>query len=90
MTYAIVRKDLRESGEYPSLATPYGALHINVSSWFNMNAIYESAQPECWNNEEFNLALFVREQETNIIYLSNSIDFDFYQTIEQAREALNE
>lgn len=44
MTYAVVRKDLRQAGEYPSLATPYGALHINVSNWFNMNAIYESAQ----------------------------------------------
>ena len=89
MTYAIVRKDLREQGELPPLMSVLGDeldFETNLYIWLQVNdlsIIFESFQPEAWDNDEYNL-MIVDTVGRN--WHAKSIDFDFYETIEQAEE----
>lgn len=75
MTYARVRQDLIDAGEFPPLQSGSGKELENVSTFFDSNKLYECFQPEVIDHREYNLILV---DEDGTIFLSNSIDFDFF------------
>lgn len=87
MTYAIVRKDLRESGELPPLKDGF-FVDYPYSIWdkLDTDAIFDAMSPESIEDREYN---YVLRHENNTLFYAIGIDFDFYETIEQARKALN-
>jgi len=78
MTYACVRSDLREARLSPPLKTMEGKEGYFCA---DLDAIFECMQPECWNNEFYNLLLVSSDGKE--IYYGASIDFEFSEDMEK-------
>jgi len=88
MTYAIVRKDLRQAGELPRFLDGYGyPLHITFYPIYDYlsKSIYKAKTNS--QVDEFDYTLV--HTETTKIFYGRGEDFEFYETIQQARSALN-
>lgn len=87
MTYAIVRKDLRQDAIFPPIWN--GSFEITHSERFwvshSLYHVFECCQPERMDWREQNLILIDGDGQ---LYYGQSIDFDFYETIEQAIEEI--
>lgn len=79
MTYARLRQDLIDSEEIPILQDVYGETFSMTYLFFQCEKMYQCWQPEALDCAEYNLVLI---SEYGVIFCAKSIDFEFFNNME--------